>query len=157
MTRKSFSKLERSRAAAIERIYANNVARQFHAVPNIPVVDGLQSRLAWRDLNDFDSGDQEASDKPSAKKASVTAQCAIVAAVFGGATKGAVRRQWKNQDAPAIALVVLVPGPSWIEPVKSAFVARFGEHWYALETHTPKTPQAKAERNKAVADYLACG
>jgi cell division protease FtsH len=157
MTRKSFSKLERSRAAAIERIYANTVARQFHAVPNIPVVDGLQSRLTWRDLNNVDGADQDSSDKPATDMASMPAGCAIVAAAFSGVTKGAVRRQWKNQGAPAIALVVLVPGPSWIEPVKSAFVARFGEHWYALETHTPKTSQAKAERNKAVADYLARG
>jgi hypothetical protein len=61
----------------------------------------------------------------------------------------------KNQAA--LALVVLVPGPSWIEPVKTLFVARFGEQWQALETDIPKTPQQKAERNKDVANYLIGG
>jgi cell division protease FtsH len=154
MTRKSFSKLERAHRAAIERLHAD-VARKFQGVPSRLVVDSLQPRLVWKDPNDFDSDDQESSDKPATKKASMPAPCAIVGAAFREATPGPVRRQLKNKAA--LALVVLVPGPSWIEPVKSQFVTRFGEHWYALETDTPKSAHQKAERNRTVADYLARG
>jgi cell division protease FtsH len=132
-----------------------DVSRKFHGVPSRLVVDTLQPWLVCKDPNDFDSDDQESSDKPATKKASMPAPCAIVAVAFREATTGAVRRQLKNKAA--LALVVLVPGPSWIEPAKSQFVARFGEHWYALETDTPKSAHQKTERNKAVADYLARG
>jgi hypothetical protein len=155
MTRKSFAKLERAHRAAIERLHATDVARKFHGLPSKLLADSLQPRLVWKDPNDFDSDDQESSDKPATKKASMPAPCAIAAAAFREATPGAVRRQLKNKAA--LALVVLVPGPSWIEPVKSQFVTRFGEHWYALETDIPKSAQQKAERNRAVADYLARG
>jgi cell division protease FtsH len=105
--------------------------------------------------DDVDSDDPESSCKPAMKKASISARCAIVAVAFREATSGAVRRQLKKKAA--LALVVLVPGPSWIEPVKTRFVARFGEHWHALETDIPKTPQQKAGRNKDVANYLTRG
>jgi cell division protease FtsH len=155
MTRKSFAKLERGHLAAIERLHAMDVARKFYGVPSKLVADSLQPRLVRKDPNEFDSDDQESSDKPATKKASMPAPCAIVAVAFREATTRAIRCQLKSEAA--LALVVLVPGPSWIEPVKSRFVARFGEHWYALETDSPKSVRQKAERNRAVADHLARG
>jgi cell division protease FtsH len=99
--------------------------------------------------------DPESICKPATKKTSPSARCSLVAAAFLEATSGGVRRLLK--DTTSLALVVLVPGRSWIEPVKTLFVARFGERWYAVETDTSKTIQQKAERNKDVAHYLARG
>jgi cell division protease FtsH len=105
--------------------------------------------------DDFDSDDPEVICKPATTKTSPSARCSLVAAAFSEATSGVVRRRLK--DKAALALVVLVPGPSWIEPVRALFVARFGKQWCALETDTLKTPQLKAERNKDVANYLTRG
>jgi cell division protease FtsH len=99
--------------------------------------------------------DPEPICKPVTKKISPSARCSLVAATFREATSGGVRRLLK--DTAALALVVLVPERSWIEPVRTLFIARFGQQWCALETDTSKTLQQKAELNKDVAHYLARG
>jgi cell division protease FtsH len=154
MTRRSFAKLERARAAALSS-HAMDVALEFHRLRNRMASDTSPRSVVWKVPSDFDSDNAEPSDTPKAKKVPPTARCSIVAAVFRDATSGAVRRQLK--DKAALALVVLVPGRSWIAPVMTQFVTRFGEHWYALEGDTPKRTQQKDDRNRDVADYLSRG
>jgi len=57
----------------------------------------------------------------------------------------------------ALAVVVLVPDSSWIEPLRDFFVARFGKRWQAIEPETLKTPQQMSARNSKVAGDLARG
>ena len=111
--------------------------------------------LAWEIPDQVDSDEPLPSCKPAANKALPSARCSIVAAAFHAATNGAIRRQLKNKTA--LALVVLVPGPSWIEPVRALFVARFGKQWQAIATEALKTLQQKSERNSEVAADLARG
>jgi hypothetical protein len=89
------------------------------------------------------------------KKKRPSARCSIVASAFHAATSAAVRRQLKGKSA--LALIVLVPGPSWIRPVRDLFVSRFGNQWQAVETEALKTPQQKSDRNGEVAADLARG
>jgi len=159
MTRKSFTKLQRSRAAVIKRSFTTGVAgiallKSQNTPSRMAAIPSL-TQSASKVPDDFDSDDAEAICKPATKKTSPSARCSLVAAAFREATSGGVRRRLK--DKTALALVVLVPGPSWIEPVRALFVARFGEQWCALETDTLKTPQPKVERNKDVANYLTRG
>jgi cell division protease FtsH len=157
MTRKSFAKLQRSRLAAKGKSDANGDTMtprlKSPRVPNRMMPDLFSRRLIWMVADESDIN--EPPPDPAAKKVSPSAPCAIVATTFCAATNGVVRRQLKENTA--LALVVLVPGPSWIKPVKTLFVTRFGDQWYALESDTPKTPQKKAERNTDVADYLTRG
>jgi cell division protease FtsH len=127
---------------------------RFQNFPSRMAVD-TSPQLVWKIPDNVDSDEPEPSCKPATKKASPSARCSIVAAAFCEETSGGVRRRLK--DKTALALVVLVPGPSWIEPVRTLFIARFGEQWHALATDTPRTPQQKTERNKDVADYLTRG
>ena len=96
-----------------------------------------------------------ASRAPAVKKDRPSADHVIVAAAFDAATSGAARRQFKNNTA--LAVVVLVPGPSWIQPVRNLFVSRFGERWLAISTDDLKTPQQRSNRNAEVAADLARG
>lgn len=159
MTRKSFAKLQRSRVAAIKRSSTTDVVGipllRSQNTPSRMAAAPLLPQPVHKVFDDFDGDNPEAICKPATKKPSPSARCSLVAAAFREATSGGVRRRLK--DKTALALVILVPGPSWIEPVRALFVARFGEQWCALETNTLKTPQLKAERNKDVADYLARG
>lgn len=160
MTRKSFAKLQRSRAAARAKIAArdqdDNPLLKFQIVPTRMAADPLPSKLAWEITDDIDGSESETDCKLATKKMSVTAQCAIVAAAFRGATSGTVRRLLKEKTA--LALVVLVPGSSWIAPVRALFLQRFGARWQtALEADTKTTPQRKAEQNTDVAEYLTRG
>ncbi|WP_298885628.1 AAA family ATPase [uncultured Bradyrhizobium sp.] len=58
---------------------------------------------------------------------------------------------------PGLGLVVLVPGPSWIEPVREHFARYFGAPWRIIATETLKTPQLQAARNREIATDLARG
>lgn len=101
-------------------------------------VVGMKSPVSWA---------------PVVKKGRPSARCAIVAAAFQAATSGAIRRQLKGKSA--LALVVLVPGPSWIKPVRDLFVSYFGTSWQAIADS--KTAQQKADQNIDVAADLASG
>jgi cell division protease FtsH len=163
MTRKSLAKSQHIRNARNAKTRTSATRKDGRDNVVMPRLDiwCFRNRLATGPkpvehvVNDSDGDEPRLSLTPVAKKEHPSARCAIVSVAFREATTGAVRRQLKNKAA--LALVVLVPGPSWIEPVKKLFVARFGEQWYALETDSPKTPLQKAERNKAVADYLTRG
>ena len=158
MTRKSFAKLQRSRAAAIKRNPKRGVAGiprlKYMSVPNRMAAD--PSPQLVREIPDQEHSDETApSCKPAAKKESPSARCSIAAAALYGATNGAVRRLLKSKTT--LALVILVPGQSWIDPVRSLFLARFGRHWQAIETGDKKMQQQNAERNNDVASYLTHG
>jgi len=95
--------------------------------------------------------------KPVAQKTERTsARNAIVSAAFDQATNGVVRRKLKAKGA--IALIVLVPAPGWIEPVRKLFVSRFGTHWESGGFDTlNNTASHKSARNADVAIYLSRG
>lgn len=96
-----------------------------------------------------------ASPLPVARRERPSARCSILATAFRVATSGAVQRQLKGKSA--LAVVVLVPGSSWVTPVREFFVARFGKRWQAIATETLKTPQQRSDRNCQVAADLAGG
>jgi hypothetical protein len=133
MTRKSYAKLQRARAAAREKTAAWDDAvtpvLKFRSIPN-RFAAGLSSpTLAWAVPDDIHSG-EPTSCAPVVRKAPPSARCSIVATAFRAATSGAIRRQLEGKSA--LALVVLVPGPSWIRPVRDLFVSYFGEQWQAV-------------------------
>lgn len=90
---------------------------------------------------------------PVASKERPSAQRSIVASAFLAATSAPVRRRLR--DGFALALVVLVPGPSWIQPVRRLFVSCYGDHWQPVAFESPKTPEQKSERNNEIAAALA--
>ena len=160
MTRKSFAKLQRSRAAATKRNAAGGDAGipilKFPSIASIIAADSSLPQLVSEVSDDVDSNDPQSGSKPATKKPSISARCAIVAAAFRDATNGTTRRQLKGKSP--LALIVVVPGPSWIEPVRTLFLRRFDAHWQtALETETKTTPKHKAEQNTEVAAYLTRG
>ena len=139
MTHERVARLKRPRAATVER----------------PAVDLSLVQLALDDLDVARLDNPSSSCEIASKRVSVPAPCAIVAAAFREATSGIVRRQLKSKGA--FALIVLVPGPSWIEPFEALFVRRFGETWYAPTSEPLRTPQQRAERNNDVATHLSRG
>jgi cell division protease FtsH len=155
LSRKSFAKLQR-RAAALKRSSTRGVAGiprlRFQSVPTRMAANSLSSTPAREIPNHDHSGETTPSCTPTAKKDSPSARCSIAAAGLYGATNGAVRRLLKGKTT--LALVILVPGQSWIDPVRSLFLARFGRHWQAIETGDKKKQQ-NAERNNDVASYLS--
>lgn len=157
MTRKSFAKLQRSRAATIEWSAPRSEVRipPLEFQRDLLAADLSPPQQVRRDLDDVGSNSSRPSCQMATKRAHIPAPCAIVAAAFRAAISGTAQRQLKNKSA--FALVVLVPGPSWIEPVETLFVARFGTHWHALETEPPKTSRQKTDRNKDIANHLTLG
>lgn len=160
MTRKSFAKLQRSRAAAMKSNAPGGDAGipllKFPSIASIIAADSSLPQLVSEVSHDVDSNDPQSGCKPATKKPSVSARCAIVAAAFRDATNGATRRQLKGKSP--LALIVLVPGPSWIEPVRTLFLRRFDAKWQTVpETDTKTTPKRKSEQNTEVAAYLTRG
>lgn len=161
MTRKSFAKLQRLRVEATKNIAADGGVAippfKPRIVPNRMAFDPFVPKLAWEEVPDkVESDEPPPSCKLESKKTSIRARCAIGAAAFRDATSGAIRRQFKGKSP--LALVVLVPGPSWIAPVRALFLKRFGERWQtALEADTKTTAGHKAERNAEVASCLTRG
>lgn len=161
MTRKSFAKLQRLRDEATKNIAADgDVAIQplkSRRIPNRTALDPFVPKLAWEEIPDkVESDEPPPSCKLASKKMFMPARCSIAAAAFHAATSGATRRQLK-ENSP-LALIVLVPGPTWIEPVRTLFIRRFGKQWQmAFEAGAKATPTNKAAWNNDVATNLACG
>ncbi len=112
MTRKSFAKLQRSRAAATKRNAAGGDAGipilKFPSIASIIAADSSLPQLVSEVSDDVDSNDPQSGSKPATKKPSISARCAIVAAAFRDATNGTTRRQLKGKSP--LALIVVVPG-----------------------------------------------
>lgn len=165
MTRKSVAKPQRTRTAtkATSRAPAkreraagrNMVVRSVGFRSAKEAADFLRTIPVLHVTDDVAGMESPVSCAPVVKKERPSARCAIVAASFHTATSGAVRRQLKCKSA--LALVVLVPGPSWIQPVRQLFVARLGDQWQAIATEAMKTPQQKSDRSGEVAADLARG
>jgi len=99
--------------------------------------------------------DQEGNAPPAAPtRTACSARCAIVLPAFLRATTKAVRRQL-NDASSGLAVVVVVPAASWIEPVKALFLRQFGPRWEVVADLSNKTPQQKAEKNREVAIDLS--
>ena len=157
MTRKTSAKLQRPRVK-------KRVARKVRS-PEMEARIQRHFREVSRMLPDIPFGypDATGNGEPSSQKSPATAhrdrlsaRCAITAAAFARGTTGAVRLQLKQ--AAALAVVVLVPDPSWIDPLKKLFLARFGDRWQVVAgSATVTTPQQKAERNNEVSLYLSHG
>ena len=93
--------------------------------------------------------------KPAAARVYPSARCCIVAAAFERATTGAVRMQLKRHGQ--IALVLLVPGPAWIEPVRNLFQLRFTS-WEVIAANAwNNTPKQKEAQAVEIATHLAHG
>lgn len=155
MTRKGYAKLQRLRNAK----QAWSTAASFDARGDQRrIIERFNASLSASDttLHTEDSDAMESQPRPADAKAynlPVPANHAIVAAAFYRATTGAIRRQLKG-DA-CLALIILVPRASWIEPVKSFFLRRFGTHWHVLDIRT--TLSEKRESNSYVAKCLTNG
>ena len=93
--------------------------------------------------------------KPAAARVYPSARCCIVAAAFERATTGAVRMRLKRRGQ--IALVLLVPGPAWIEPVRNLFQLRFTS-WEVIAANAwNNTPKQKEAQAVEIATHLARG
>lgn len=167
MTRKTLRKLEVHRATA-----RTNKSRARHgAYPaSLPLTerafsDFFRSGLAHRIVYDAEGnanvfydhrGDATSSSSTLLAKSSFhSARRAIVTATFGGATRSDVRQKLKS--ASAIAVIVLVPGSSWIHPIREFFVERFDSRWQTLPLDSVKTSQRKLQESSEVASDLAHG
>jgi cell division protease FtsH len=84
-----------------------------------------------------------------------SASYAIAAAAFSAATTGVLRRRLKGKGP--IALVVRVPGPSWVRPIRDLFTDRFGKEWQAVTSEFIKTSKQRSDRDSEIADDLARG
>ena len=160
MTRKSYAKLQRSRAAAKKRNATSGDAGtpifKFPRIASMIAAGSSRPQLISEVSDDVDGNHPQSGSKPATKKPSISARCAIVATAFRDATNGTTRRQLKGKSP--LALIVVVPGPSWVEPVRTLFLKRFDAHWQTvLETETKTTPKHKAEQNTEVAAYLTRG
>jgi hypothetical protein len=154
MTKKSFAKLQRQRAG--KRASRGSGSSRPNTVPHVePEPTAEAPPLVVRVAADGDDHIEFADSRlVQTQKSRPSARCAIAAAAFYSATNGAIRRQLKKRTATA--LIVLVPGPSWLEPIRKLFVARFGEHWQALPTEAIKASQL-TERNSGIAADLSKG
>jgi AAA+ superfamily predicted ATPase len=161
LTRKSFARLQRARAAAAKKgvrgdaagavalLEPSDIPSRAADDPSVPDPGSEVSGSAAN--NEPQSGDQ-----PAKKTPPISARCAIVAAAFRAASDSITRRQLKSKSP--IAVAVLVPGSSWIEPVRMLFIRRFGERWQtALEASSKTTAARKAEQNAEVAAQLSRG
>ena len=83
-----------------------------------------------------------------------TAVNAIVHACFDAATDPALRR--KLQHSLALAVVIRVPEPEWIEPVAEYFGSTFGPRWL-IEREEAPAPRSKTDGANRVADALSDG
>ncbi|MBN8978636.1 MAG: AAA family ATPase [Rhizobiales bacterium] len=157
MTKKNVVKLRRYRAAVARKRSKRVAARGHAALPRPPtptVMDAVAPLPPAPVADSMDHVDSKATQQMN--KFRPSARCAIVAAAFAGSTTGTVRRQLKRKDK-ALAVIVLVPGSSWIEPVRKSFDTRFGNHWQTVATDTAKNATQKTERNNDVAAYLTKG
>jgi cell division protease FtsH len=158
MSRKKATKSQRSQTAkkGVARTSADAAKRISSGkldTATDKMADLIPSGVAWSIPDRIVTEESSPPRKPDpVKKATPSAECSIVAAAFREARR---RRHLKGKTAPA--LIVLVPGPSWIVPVRALFLTRFGESWQAVATDAPKTPLQKAERNNDVATHLAHG
>lgn len=160
MTKKSFARLQRRRTAiASKRVSGNgdldrsSASRRTDSESTSELtVSQLVDASIVAEGGNAEHGDSKPIQRQQQRRPS--AQCAITAAAFRGATNGAVRRQLK--DGAALALIIFVPGPSWIDAVSSLFIARFGKRWQLLPTDVPRASQI-SQRNNDTASYLSRG
>ncbi|WP_245332115.1 hypothetical protein [Bradyrhizobium sp. NAS80.1] len=157
MTRKSVTRMQRARTAGRRAPSARAHSGRFpspFSVPEKVLAEAFRSQFPhWADT--FDCNTPSSQCTLSSKRVVPSARRAIVAAAFGAATNGAVRRQIKGKSA--LAVVVIVPGPSWVRPVCDWFVERFGDRWQTITSESVKMPHQKSEQNSEVASYLAHG
>ncbi|UPJ53409.1 AAA family ATPase [Bradyrhizobium sp. 200] len=89
-------------------------------------------------------------------KKKVPATTAIVEAVFYAVVDAKTRRRWEGRRA--MAVVLQVPSPSWVEPVKVFFRATFGNGWSIIARDGTNRLEDKASvGNQAVAKTLSEG
>lgn len=155
MTKKSYAKLQRlrSRKAFLDSGESSGTPSEL-----LSRADTAVGELSGSDQETLplDTATAEASSKCTQLptiKVPASARYAIAAAAFHQATTGATRQKLKT--AACLAVIILVPGSSWIEPVRSFFFRRFGTHWQTIDLSTKSWE--KAERNSDIGKYLASG
>jgi hypothetical protein len=161
VTRKSFIKSQRRSSAAQNWRAAQGAADisilEIRSAPLRMATDGSASRRGRGAAYDAETTKSESNKEPATNKpAAMPARCAIVAAAFHEATSANIRQKLKGKSP--LAIIVLVPEQSWIEPVRALFVDKFGPQWQrVLEADAKTTLQHKIEWNNDVATYLAHG
>jgi cell division protease FtsH len=160
MTRKSLAKVPRRRLKhANKKVAGRSATASARSRKPAPTA----TPAAWEEVSDelpIDFGLVLPVDappaKPAPKKSKVTARCAIVASAFHRATDAHVRALLKS--CRPLALIILVPGSDWIEPVLTLFVSRYGAAWQPVQnTAGAVSDLLKAERNAQVAIDISRG
>ncbi|RQH12667.1 AAA family ATPase [Bradyrhizobium sp. RP6] len=94
------------------------------------------------DLDIDEDHHDELSPPNSAKRGRQSAMTAIIGAAFeASAPREVIRKLEHNQ---ALAVIVLVPSPAWVGPVKEYFRAKFGGRW-ALTARDGKSRHQNSE------------
>ncbi|MET1047118.1 MAG: AAA family ATPase [Hyphomicrobium sp.] len=97
------------------------------------------------DVNDNDLPDEE--DAPTERghkpRQRPDAPAAILGAVFDSCVSKAVQRRLAHGQA--LAVVVIVPGPSWKEPFASFFRKKFGDRWHIVTKDSGLSDNSSAD------------
>jgi hypothetical protein len=155
MTKKSYAKLQRLRSRKAFLVNGERSATPWELLSRRDTAISELS-VSNQETLPLDTITAETSSKCTQLptiKVPTSARYAIAASAFHYATTGTARRQLKT--AACLAVVILVPGLSWIEPVRSFFLRRFGTHWQTIDPATKSWE--KAERNSEIGKYLASG
>lgn len=109
-------------------------------------------------IEDEDEAEAEELSSPPRPRARVSATTALVGAVFDVSISPEVRRRLTH--AKALAVVIVVPGTSWVAPMEAHFRKVFGSRWmsYAAKDGIGKASSLKqAGDSDEVARNLARG
>lgn len=124
------------------QLAARNALEKYNAISDPP---------GAFDLVDEDEDDQD--EIPKRTKRPVPAAKAVMGAIVEASISRNVRRQLRHRQA--LAVIVEVPGPDWVEPVRAAFRTYFGPRWVMVgqaSQHWP--PYGKLDLSAAVASNL---
>ncbi|GAB9163794.1 AAA family ATPase [Bradyrhizobium diazoefficiens] len=102
---------------------------------------------------DGEHDDENTSSK--SRKGPVSAGAAIMSAVLDASIPRNLRRQLRHVQA--LAVVVQVPGPDWVEPVERAFRSAFGPRWVMIGRSTSGLMPYRPDLSSQAADHLSEG
>lgn len=108
---------------------ANSNAKKSSPELNPEFVSEVRKAAAehCEESSDLDTDDQADRTEAPKKPARFSAMSAIVGAALDASLSRGVRR--RLQHAQAIAVVIQVPSPDWVEPVARHFKQVFGDRW----------------------------
>ncbi|MET4291862.1 cell division protease FtsH [Bradyrhizobium sp. LB8.2] len=107
------------------------------------------------ELVEDDEDEEDHQTDPNSQKRRVSAATAIMGAVLDASIPRNLRRQLRHVQA--LAVVVQVPGPDWIEPVQREFRSAFGPRWVMIGRSTSGWTPYRPDLSAQAADYLSEG